>query len=111
MRRFDSFFFAAVFLLGLFLSVAAAAELNGRVVEETGGEGISDLTVRLIPPKATREPEKVTTTNDRGEFHFPDLTKGKYLLEVSQGTTLLYREVVEADQGTVKEIRLSRKAR
>ncbi len=90
---------------------ALGAEFNGRVVEETSREGISDLTVRLIPPKATNQPEKVTTTNDRGEFHIPSLEKGRYLLEVYQGTTLLYREVVEADPERIKEIKLSRKTR
>ncbi|MBI3803979.1 MAG: carboxypeptidase regulatory-like domain-containing protein [Nitrospirae bacterium] len=103
--------FFLILLLLLTTGSVFAAELNGRVVEATGGEGISDLTVRLIPPKATKRPEKVTTTNDRGEFQFPNLDAGHYLLEVSQGTTLLDREVVEAGPETNKEIRLTRKGR
>ncbi|MCG3114294.1 MAG: carboxypeptidase-like regulatory domain-containing protein [Candidatus Manganitrophus sp. SA1] len=103
-------FFLTLLILTLPLP-ALAADFNGRVVEERSREGISDLTVRLIPPKAAGRPEKATTTDERGGFRFPDIERGRYLLEVYQGTTLLYREVVETDQETIKEIQLSRKGR
>ncbi len=107
MRRF----FLTIVILLILARPARGAEFNGRVVEEASRGGISDLTVRLIPPKARNQPEKVTTTNEGGEFHFPELEKGRYLLEIYQGTTLLYREVIEADSQTTKEIRLARKER
>jgi len=65
--------------------------------------------VRLIPPRDVKKPEKVTTTDEDGNFRFTDLSGDKYLLEVYEGLTLLYREVVEVKQNTPKEIALKKK--
>jgi len=83
--------------------------LTGRIYEAVTQAGIADLTVRLIPPRDLKKPEKVTTTDEGGKFRFADLSGDKYLLEVYEGLTLLYREVVEVKQNTPKEIALKKK--
>jgi hypothetical protein len=50
--------------------------------------------------------KKVTTTDDKGHFTLSDLENGQYLLEVYQGLTILYREVVNVPQQEPKEIPL-----
>ena len=86
-----------------------AGALTGRVYEAGTKTGIGDLTVRLIPPRDVRAPEKVTTTDEGGNFRFTDLSGDRYLLEVYQGLTLLYREVVEVKENTQREIALKKK--
>jgi hypothetical protein len=83
--------------------------LTGRIYEAGTKTGIGDLTVRLIPPRDVKKPEKVTTTDEDGKFRFTDLSGDKYLLEVYQGLTLLYREVIEGKENTPKEIPLKKK--
>lgn len=107
-----------VFVLSLCCALTASpvggAELDGRIVDAASRDGIPELTVKLIPPMAMqslRRPEKITTTDRHGEFRFTDTDTGKYLLEVYQGVTLLYRGVVEINQDTHKRIELKRKAR
>ena len=83
--------------------------IKGRIYDATNQSGIPELTVRLIPPKSVPRPEKITTTDQNGEFRFSGVDKGKYLLEVYQGVTLLYRNVLDTHQDSVKEIELKRK--
>ena len=84
--------------------------IKGRVYDVTNQSGIPDLIVRLIPPKNLKMPEKITTTDQNGEFHFADTERRKYLLEVYQGLTLLYRNVVDTHQNSFKVIELKRKS-
>ena len=86
-----------------------SASLTGRIYKAGTKTGIGDLTVRLIPPRDLKKPEKVTTTDEGGKFRFADLSGDKYLLEVYQGLTLLYREVIEGKENTPKEITLKKK--
>ena len=88
---------------------SAAGVFTGRIFEAGTKTGIGDLTVRLIPPRDVKKPEKVTTTDEDGKFRFTDLGADKYLLEVYQGLTLLYREVIEGKENTPKEIALKKK--
>ena len=88
---------------------AQAAALTGRIYEAETKGGIGDLTVRLIPPRDLKQPEKVTTTDEDGKFRFADLSGDRYLLEVYQGLTLLYREVIDMKQNAPKEIILKKK--
>ncbi len=84
--------------------------MKGRVyVSDASKSGIPNLTVRLTPSKGMKTPEKITTTDDKGNFLFKDLDKGRYLLEVYQGVTLLYRDVVDTSQDMKREISLKRK--
>ena len=90
-------------------SEVQAGVFTGRIYEAGTKTGIGDLTVRLIPPRDVKKPEKVTTTDEDGKFRFTDLSGDKYLLEVYQGLTLLYREVIEGKENTPKEIPLKKK--
>ena len=112
-------YLVAIILCGFMISLSSSAEpvkpgapaavLTGRISEAETKGGIGDLTVRLIPPRDLKQPEKVTTTDEDGKFRFADLSGDRYLLEVYQGLTLLYREVVELKENTPKEIILRKK--
>jgi hypothetical protein len=80
---------------------------SGIVVTEGDHLGISNLTVSLSPPANSMKAKKVTTTDSEGRFTLNGLENGEYLLEVSQGVTILYREVVKVPQQEQKEIRLN----
>ncbi|MBI4650397.1 hypothetical protein HY745_03745 [Candidatus Desantisbacteria bacterium] len=88
------------------LVIAQNVELCVRVCENEVSDttGISNLKIKLIPPKTVNKPEIIATTDARGNFCFQNLEKSRYLLEIYQGITLLYREVTDANQDTKKEI-------
>ena len=93
----------------LFAAVAVRADqmsFSGTVVAQGDRSGIPNLTVSLTPPANSKKPKKVTTTDDKGHFALNDLENGQYLLEVYQGVTILYREVVSIPQQASKEISL-----
>lgn len=109
-------------LLTLFLftivQISAAEPMNpaeqggaftGWVYETVSKSGIPDLTVKLTSPRSLKEPEKVTTTDENGKFRFTSLREGKYLLEVYQGLTLLYMEIIDLQGNMQKEIALKRR--
>lgn len=83
--------------------------VSGRVFESASQSGIANLTVRLTPAKSAKQAEKITTTDQNGEFRFNNLDRGKYLIEVYQGVTLLYRSVLDTRQDSKKVIGLKRK--
>jgi hypothetical protein len=93
----------------LYIPFASAdpVSLSGRVTTERGSSGIPNLTVSLSPRAATMKPKMVTTTDNEGHFIFNDLENGQYFLEVSQGLTVLYSEVVGVPQQSPKEIHLN----
>jgi len=93
----------------LFISSAHAdpVSFSRRVVTESGSAGIPNLTVSLTPPTTISKPKMVTTTDNEGRFTFNALQSGRYFLEVSQGPTVLYNELVEVPEQNPKEIRLS----
>lgn len=69
--------------------------IQGRIYNGSSLAGVPFLTVKLIPPKNSSLPEKVTVTDADGGFDFQDATMGRYLLEVYQGLQLLYRNVID----------------
>jgi hypothetical protein len=109
MKRVLLLVFMSLWLLTLQNVHAAGMALEGRVYEAAGQKGIPALTLKLIPPRDLRGVEKITTTDDRGSFHFSALDRGRYLLEIYQGVMLLYREVINVDRDTRKDIELRRK--
>jgi hypothetical protein len=82
--------------------------VSGRIFEATSRAGIGGLIVKLTPSRAANRPQKITqkitTTEPDGRFEFTNLDKGRYLLEVYQGLTLLYRDVIDTGQETHKEL-------
>ena len=94
--------------------LAQAAEriaLDGTVYDAVSRQGIASLTLKLIPPTDAPIPVRATFTDGLGRFRFPNVEPGRYLLEVHQGSTLVYRDVVSLQQTTRKDIGLRRIAR
>lgn len=104
-----------ILLAILFLILAAAvayggdSRIDGEVHDASTKKGIPGLTVKLIPPKGAPMPQKITFTNPEGRFQLLNLERGKYLLEVYQGVTLVHREVVTLETVLAKQIELTRK--
>lgn len=95
----------------LVLAVPAAAQagnLTGKVVDADSGDGIAALTVKAKAPQDAGGGESATTTGADGTYRLPKLADGRYLLTVSRGRDLLFREVVEVKGETTKTVRLKR---
>ena len=97
------------FLLLLVSTLGAQqASLSGRVYDAGSGKGIGSLAIQLALPKAEGERQIITYTDAEGRFKLPNLSPGRYLLTVSQGSTVLHREVVEVRGEATKDVRLQR---
>jgi len=83
--------------------------LDGRIFEEKSQKGIANLIVKLISPKASGKPEKITTVDPEGEFSFSNIPTGRYLLEAYQGVTILSRTLIDVDRDMRVDIQLRRK--
>ncbi len=100
---------ALSFLLLLVSALGAQqASLGGRVYDAGSGKGIGSLAVQLALPRAEGNRQIITYTDTEGRYKLPNLSPGKYLLTVSQGSTLLHREVVEVRGEATQDVRLQR---
>jgi hypothetical protein len=99
---------AATLALTTFME-AQASDLRGRVVDAATGRGIENLQVKLTPPRQSRAPIRLARTARDGTFTVAQIVSGRYLIEISQGVTLLYRAEVSAASATRLEIPLRRK--
>src|SRR5262245_46808506 len=72
--------------------------VEGTVYDQDSNAGIPGLTVRLIPPRSTKKPERVLPTDQKGYFCYKGEDRGTFLLEVYQGVTLLYRKEIDTMQ-------------
>lgn len=88
---------SVVFTLISFTAEAGGKRIAGKLIAENTGEPVVGLGIALIPPKGSQYPEKVTVTNSAGEFEFAEVFPGRYLLEVSQGLTTIYRAVIDSN--------------
>lgn len=70
-------------------------QISGRVYESSSNRGIQGLSVRLVAPRLMKLPVRITLSDANGEFAFTGLEEGKYLLEIYQGTALLYRKEID----------------
>ena len=84
-------------IIALFLTVdmvpyaqGVGVRLDGRVYEVTSNRGVAALTMKLISPRTLSKPEIITITDERGEFGFTNVDRGRYLIEAYQGITILY---------------------
>jgi hypothetical protein len=84
----------------------AQTEFSGQVSEANKKTGVGDLVIKMTPPKGSSEAQMITTTTPDGKFEFNNLKGKEYLLEVYQGPKPLYRGVVDAKQGTTKDIKV-----
>jgi len=102
-------YIAGVALLGCALLTAQSVrDVNGRVFEVTSRRGIENLEVKLTPPRSSDLAIRLASTNQNGEFHFTQVKPSKYLLEVSQGPNLLYRNEIDASTADSIEIPLQK---
>ena len=72
--------------------------LEGQVRDMAAQRGLAGLTLRLTPPNWAGSPVRMVRTDERGNFRFSDRTNryhGKHLLEVYQGTDLLFRKEID----------------
>lgn len=99
----------AALLLFAWSSPAVAITLDGVTVDADSKAGIADLTVKLRPPTSSGGPERVTFTDGKGAFRFQKVDPGRYLFEVYQGVTLLYRKVLALSKDTREEVKLRRR--
>jgi hypothetical protein len=104
--------------VGLTLAFAAAvalaaaqnaADLPGRVFDAATKSGIPNLQVKLTPPRTVRLPARITSTGTKGEFLVRQLVRGRYLLEISQGVTLLYRAEIDTSKVARVDVPLKRR--
>ena len=112
MKRVNFYLFILLITIIILPGHSRAIELvdfSGRISNASDNKGIGNLVVKLTPPRNLKEPQKITTTNDDGQYNFVGLKKSRYLLEVYQGPTLLYRNVVDLNQEEHKTIVLHSK--
>ena len=96
-------------ILIIYSNALSLSDFSGRVYEASDNKGISNLVIKLTPPRNLKVPQKITTTDQDGRFNLPGLEMGRYLLEIYQGPTLLYRDVVDLNKETNKNIMLRAK--
>ncbi len=84
--------------------------IDGRISDSSTNQGIPGMTVKLTPPKSSPVPQIVTRTDADGRFDFGTVRKGRYLLQVFQGTTLLYRRVIDSSKNSSFVVQLRPKA-
>lgn len=89
--------------------VAQAADFPGRVFDAVSTDGIQNVQVKLTPPRRSKAPIRIATTARDGAFEFSGLIRGRYLVEVSQGVTLVYRAEVDTSKVDRLDIALRRK--
>ena len=80
-------------LFGAQLQAQNLAALTGRVVD-SAQHSIPNVQVRLRPPSNSDLVDQIVLSDGDGEFSFPHVQGGAYLLEVSQGPYLLYRQKI-----------------
>jgi len=88
---------------------AQVGDFPGRVFDAGTKDGIQNLQVKLTPPRQVKAPIRIATTGRDGSFVFSKLQAGRYLVEVSQGTTLIYRAEVDTRKVGRLDVPLRRK--
>lgn len=92
---------AARLLAALLVAVALPAtaqsvsDVTGRVFDAGSRAGIPNVEVKMTPPRSTNQPIRLANTGNDGSFVFRQLPRGRYLVEVSQGYNLLYRNTID----------------
>jgi hypothetical protein len=111
MKRSKLFFLILWIHLPLFISQVAGqvppkppppeVVLEGAVRDPSGQSGLPGVTLRLTPPNSVNSPVRLVRADQKGNFRFADpknLYHGKHLLEVYQGTDLLFRKEIDTQQ-------------
>lgn len=100
----------AALLVAVALPVAgqSASDVTGRVFDAGSRAGIPNVEVKLTPPRSTNQPIRLANTLNDGSFVFRQLPRGRYMVEVSQGYNLLYRNTVDTATQTRIDVPLQR---
>jgi len=101
---------ASAALLGCVMLAAQPMprDLGGRIFEVPSNRGIENLEVKLTPPRGSNLAVRLASTDQNGGFRFAQVSPSRYLLEVSQGPNLLYRNEVDAATAGSLDIPLQR---
>jgi hypothetical protein len=122
MKKLTVFLFIIILIFGMLPGFCQAGMkmevgkdfISGQVFYLANHKGIGDLVVKLTPPRNFREvvqKEIILVTDKNGQFKFTGLPKGKYLLELYEGPTLLYRDMVDMYKENNKTIILKGEGR
>ncbi len=76
------------------LQAQTFAAVIGRVVD-SAQHSIPNVQVRLRPPANSDLGDQIVLSSGDGQFSFPRVQNGPYLLEVSQWPYLLYRQKID----------------
>lgn len=102
-------------VVALVVGMAAPAEgqqrvsFSGRVFDADTKSGIQNLQVKFTPPRSSRLPVRIATTDASGSFLFQELARGRYLVEITQGPHLLHRAERDATKITRLDVPLRRR--
>ncbi len=69
------------------------SNLTGHVTDNTQ-RNVANLQVRMRPPQDSNAAAQIGVTDQNGVFSFSRVRNGQYLLEISQGPYVLYRQVL-----------------
>lgn len=81
-------------LAATLMCVARQYHFRGRILNQQTRRGIENLLVTLIPPNSSPEARRYATSDSGGKFRFDGLNADKYLLQVSEGPYLLFRQEI-----------------
>jgi hypothetical protein len=96
---------AILFLLVFFATVSAQRTLSGQILTNSAARDQPRFNVKLYPPKISRRPILVTSSDDFGKFRFT-VVPDSYLLELYLGNSLVYQEVIKLDTDITRKIDL-----
>jgi formylglycine-generating enzyme required for sulfatase activity len=85
-----------------------AQEFEGIVQKGLQREGVEGLTVRLTPPSHSNLSEKITLTDQDGRFSLRNVSDSQYLLQVLNGSDLVYRKVISYPEEQRVKVELGR---
>jgi hypothetical protein len=84
--------------------------VEGIVYNPATDKGIPSLTVQLVPPRSVKSPRRVLRCDEDGKFRFQDKDTQKYvgknLLEVYDGSKLLFRKEIDTSKDEFRRIRI-----
>ncbi|WP_446008494.1 carboxypeptidase-like regulatory domain-containing protein [Candidatus Electrothrix sp.] len=97
----------SLLVIVLSASTVSAASLEGTVRDPSTALQ-PEFVVTLTPPKKSNKPKEVTSTSSTGNYLLDNIDKGKYMFEVSYGTEVIYRKVIEVQGDDTKDVTLQR---
>lgn len=100
------------YLFALSVIILSAASVNAASLEGKIDDPVTasqpEFVITLTPPKDSKKPKQVTSTSLTGEYRLHDIDEGRYLFEVSYGTKVIYRKVLEVKGDDTKDVTLQR---